>query len=408
MRLEERATDRYRRYAAAIAGERLPVAIVDLDAFERNVDAMLASLAAESSTKTLRIASKSIRCPDLVARAAARGGARVRGVLAVSALEASWLVHHGVDDVLIGYPSAQVVDAKLVAEANRKARVMPAVDAALHVELLSAAAVAAEVVVPVIVDADVSLRALGGRVHLGARRSPLGDAAAVASLAAKIDRAPGLSFAGVLAYEAQVAGVADGDPSAPWAARARHLVRRGLEADARARRRAIVAELAHSGLRAELFNGGGSGSLAWSAADPSLTEVAVGSAFLGSHLFDGYLDLGAEPALAFALQVSRRPSPAFVTCLGGGFVASGAAGADRLPRPWLPEGLALTELEGAGEVQTPLRAAPGVDAPLGAPIFFRPAKAGELAEHFESYVLVRNDRIEARVKTYRGLGISLL
>jgi D-serine deaminase-like pyridoxal phosphate-dependent protein len=408
VRLAEPTAERYTRYAAAIAAERLPVAIVDLDAFERNVDAMLASLGAESATKTLRIATKSIRCPDLVARAAARGGARVRGVLAVSAGEAAWLVERGVDDVLIGYPSAQPVDAKLVARANTGARVMPAVDAAIHVELLSAAAVEEGVVVPVVVDADVSLRALGGRVHLGARRSPLGEAAAVAALAAKIERAPGLAFAGVLAYEAQVAGVADGDAKAPFTARARHLVRRGLEADARARRRAIVDALARAGLRPALFNGGGSGSLAWSAADPSLTEVAVGSAFLGSHLFDGYLDLGAEPALAFALQASRRPSPAFVTCLGGGFVASGAAGLDRLPRPWLPEGLALTPLEGAGEVQTPLRVAPGVDVPLGAPIFFRPAKAGELAEHFATYLLVRNDRIEARASTYRGLGVSLL
>jgi D-serine deaminase-like pyridoxal phosphate-dependent protein len=420
-RRPEAAGERYARYAAAIAGERLPVALVDLDAFEQNVDRALTSLAA-AGAKTLRIATKSIRCPDLVARAAARGQERVRGVLAVSAPEAAWLVEHGVEDVLIGYPSAQAVDAKLVAEANAKARVMPAVDAAEHVELLSAAALEAKTTVPVVVDADVSLRALGGRVHLGARRSPLVHPAAVASLAAKIARAPGLAFAGVLAYEAQVAGVADGDASAPWTARARRLVRRGLEADARTRRAAIVAELARAGLHPNLFNGGGSGSLAWSAADPSLTEIAVGSAFLGSHLFDGYLDLGSEPALAFALQASRRPSPSFVTCLGGGFIASGSAGPDRLPRPWLPEGLALTPLEGAGEVQTPLRGEPGssarldgprtrtrvLDVRLGAPIFFRPAKAGELAEHFDTYLLVRGDRIEARAKTYRGLGVSLL
>ncbi|HVY46512.1 MAG TPA: hypothetical protein VHB21_11565, partial [Minicystis sp.] len=171
---------------------------------------------------------------------------------------------------------------------------------------------------------------------------------------------------------------------------------------------AIARALEAAGLHAALFDGGGSGSLAWSAADPALTEVAVGSAFLGTHLFDGYLDLGAEPALAFALAVARRPAPAFVTCLGGGFVASGPAGPDRLPRPWLPEGLALTPLEGAGEVQTPLLVPRGVDVPLGAPVFFRPAKSGELAEHFAAYLLVRGDRVEARAPTYRGLGVTLL
>jgi D-serine deaminase-like pyridoxal phosphate-dependent protein len=260
--------------------------------------------------------------------------------------------------------------------------------------------------VPVVVDADVSLRAFGGRVHVGARRSPLGDADQVVAIARAIDRAPGLRFKGVLAYEAQVAGVSDGAES--LTARARQLVRRGLEADARARRRAIARALEGAGLAPHLFNGGGSGSLSWSAADDTLTEIAVGSAFVGSHLFDGYLGLGAEPALAFALQASRRPAPEFVTCLGGGYVASGAAGADRLPRPWLPEGLMLTLLEGAGEVQTPLTVSPGVVIPLGAPIFFRPAKAGELADHFDRYLLVRGNRVEARVETYRGLRVSLL
>ena len=34
--------------------------------------------------------------------------------------------------------------------------------------------------------------------------------------------------------------------------------------------------------------------------------------------------------------------------------------------------------------------------------------AGELAEHFDEYALVRGDRIIARAKTYRGLGHSFL
>ena len=42
------------------------------------------------------------------------------------------------------------------------------------------------------------------------------------------------------------------------------------------------------------------------------------------------------------------------TLLGGGYHASGAAGKDRLPAPYLPRGLRLDPLEGAGEVQTPV------------------------------------------------------
>jgi D-serine deaminase-like pyridoxal phosphate-dependent protein len=153
-----------------------------------------------------------------------------------------------------------------------------------------------------------------------------------------------------------------------------------------------------------LFNGGGTGSVAFSVADPSLTEVTAGSGFLDSHLFDHYEGLSFVPAAFFALQVTRKPSKGFVTCHSGGFVASGAAGNDRLPIPYLPTGLSLLGLEGAGEVQTPLAVPEDLDLPLGHPVFFRHAKAGELAAHFPEYLLVRKDRIESRAKTYRGEG----
>jgi len=65
-------------------------------------------------------------------------------------------------------------------------------------------------------------------------------------------------------------------------------------------------------------------------------------------------------------------------------------------------------MEGAGEVQTPLRVPPGVDLDLGDPVFFRHAKAGELAEHFSHYDLFRGDRVVERVPTYRGMGHAFL
>ena len=64
--------------------------------------------------------------------------------------------------------------------------------------------------------------------------------------------------------------------------------------------------------------------------------------------------------------------------------------------------------EGAGEVQTPVVLPRGVDVALGEPFFFRHAKAGELAEHFTEYLLVRGDRVVERAPTYRGLGHCFL
>lgn len=41
---------------------------------------------------------------------------------------------------------------------------------------------------------------------------------------------------------------------------------------------------------------------------------------------------------------------------------------------------------------------------LGQPVFFRPAKAGEIAERFNEYLIKQGDKIVDRVHTYRGLG----
>ena len=65
-------------------------------------------------------------------------------------------------------------------------------------------------------------------------------------------------------------------------------------------------------------------------------------------------------------------------------------------------------LEGAGEVQTPISLKTSQIVNLGDPIFFRHAKAGELAEHFNDYLFVRGDVVVERAKTYRGLGHAFL
>jgi D-serine deaminase-like pyridoxal phosphate-dependent protein len=236
------------------------------------------------------------------------------------------------------------------------------------------------------------------------RRSPLRDPVQVADFVERVAGDRHLVFAGLLAYEAHLAGIPDVDASSPLMAGVRRVVKRLARGPVRVQRQAILAELTRRGIAVPLFNGGGTGSAGWSAADPALTEIAAGSGFVDSHLFDGYSGLTLAPAAFFALQVTRRPAPGLVTCQSGGFVASGAAGRDRLPVPYLPEGLALLDLEGAGEVQTPLAVPAGVHLELGDPVFFRHAKAGELAEHFTHYLLVRGDQVEARVPTYRGAG----
>lgn len=393
---------RWARYRHAIAHEPLPCALVDLDAFDANLERLLRPV--RENGKTLRPATKSIRVPALLRRVLDRGGSAVSGLMTYSARETLFLAEDGFRDLLLAYPTVQRSDVDALARAAKLTTTRVVCDSPEHLEALDAAAERTGTVLGVIVEVDLSYRPVE-RLHLGVRRSPLRTAADVAGLADRVRGFPHLRFDGVMGYEAHVAGLGDrGNP----ARRALKLAARGpLEKT----RREIVESLAARGHHLTVFNGGGTGSIEWSSRESVLTEVTAGSGLLDSHLFDHYVDVPLVPAAHFALQIVRRPAPGIFTCSGGGYVASGSAGPDRLPVPALPPGGKLLGLEGAGEVQTPVvfdSLEVASELRVGDPIFFRHAKAGELAEHFVEYSLIRENRIEERVRTYRGLGHCFL
>jgi D-serine deaminase-like pyridoxal phosphate-dependent protein len=158
----------------------------------------------------------------------------------------------------------------------------------------------------------------------------------------------------------------------------------------------------------EIVNAGGTGSLETSSAEQCVTEVTAGSGFYAPALFDHYSRFTLRPAAMFALPVVRRPGPGAVTALGGGYLASGAADAERLPVVHLPKGLRLDPMEGAGEVQTPLLGAAADRLHVGDNVYLRHAKAGELCERFKTLHLVEAGRIVDEVPTYRGEGQCFL
>ncbi|QNN55168.1 alanine racemase [Nocardioides mesophilus] len=378
-----------------------PVAVVDLDAFDANA----ADLVRRAAGTPVRVATKSLRVPGLVTRALATPG--FTGVLSYTLREALWLVHHGVsDDVLVGYPTVdEAALRELTVDDRARAAVTLMVDDVAHLDLVDRARVSGRPV-RVALDVDAGLRWRTGP-HLGLRRSPLREPADVVSLARAVLERPGFELAGVMTYEGQVAGVPDdgGDPARSTAVRA---VKTASVRQLRRRRRELAAAL-HRLVGPDgpgLWNAGGTGSLETSAADPVVTEVSAGSGLLGPALFDGYRAFRPRPAAFFGVPVVRRPRAGCVTVAGGGLVASGAAGRDRLPLPWAPPGLRLTGLEGAGEVQTPLVGAAADRLSVGDRVWFRHAKSGELFEHVQQVHLVRGDVVEESVPSYRGCGQS--
>lgn len=390
------AIETYERLRRAIDGQRLPCAVVDLEAFDANVRCCLEAVG--RAGKTLRIATKSIRVPALLRRVLEADPEICRGLLCYAVAEACYLADHGFEDLLVAYPTVQAADLEALAgAAGRGQTIRLAVDSVEHLEAVDRAGRAGGVVLPVVLDIDVSLRWPG--LVIGARRSPVSSPADVGRLARAARSLGHVRLEGLMGYEAHVAGLPDTGPIV------RFLKARAIPRAADLRARAVEA-LREAGIEPALVNGGGTGSLASTGADPSVTEISAGSAFYHPHLFDRYDRTPFRPAASFACQVVRRPDARHVTCHGGGLVASGAAGGDRLPLPWLPPGLALTRREGAGEVQTPLRGEVGLRP--GEPVFFRHAKAGELAEAFDEMLLVEGPSLVDRVPTYRGLGQRFL
>jgi len=172
-----------------------------------------------------------------------------------------------------------------------------------------------------------------------------------------------------------------------------------------AERRSAIVELVKSyELSPRFVNGGGTGSMATTRKEDAVTEITVGSGFYAPALFDNYRDFRYQPAAGFAIEIVRRPRPSIYTCLGGGYIASGSVGPEKQPQPYLPQGAKLISLEGAGEVQTPIRYDGPISLQLGDPIFMRHSKAGELCERFTHLQLVANGAIVDEVTTYRGDG----
>ena len=256
-------------------------------------------------------------------------------------------------------------------------------------------------------DVDASWWPLGGRVRIGAKRSPVRTPEAAAALAREVVSRPELVLDGLMSYEAHIAGVGDRPPGRLGAAMGAAIgaMQRASRREL-AERRAAVAASVREVTPLRFVNGGGTGSVERTAAEDAVTEVAAGSGLFAPTLFDAYRAFSPRPAALFALPVVRRPSEDVATVLGGGYPASGAAGADRLVRPVLPPGLKLDRQEGAGEVQTPLLGARGLR--VGDRVWFRHAKAGELCERFNEVHLVRGRAVVATVPTYRGEGRAFL
>jgi D-serine deaminase-like pyridoxal phosphate-dependent protein len=394
------------RLDAATKQLEAPLAVVDLDAFDRNAD----DLVRRAAGRPIRVASKSVRCRFLIERVLRRDG--FAGVMSYSLPEALWLAREwaGTDlaqvDILVAYPTVDHTALRaLAADDHARGLVTIMVDSVAQLDLVTAALGSGHPEIRVCLELDVSWRPLLGRdiAHIGARRSPVFSPSQAGALAAAIRARPGFRLVGLMGYEGQIAGLGDHPVGKPLIGALLRWMQPRSAHELAARRAAAVREIEPLA-DLEFVNGGGTGSIELTGLDSSVTEVAAGSGLIGSTLFDTYQRFTPSPAVMFALPVVRKPRRRTATLFSGGYIASGPTGRDRSPTPYLPVGLSLIGTEGAGEVQTPVNGRAAKDLRVGDRVWLRHTKAGELAERFTEYHVLTGDRVTATVPTYRGEG----
>ncbi|MDQ3573051.1 MAG: amino acid deaminase/aldolase [Actinomycetota bacterium] len=395
---------RLARYEAALEHLDPPFAFVDLDAMWSNSEGLLR----RAGGKPIRVASKSLRCRPLL-REVLNRDAGFQGLMTFTLPETLWLAGEGFENLLLAYPwTGREALAGLAKRTRADPRGAPVlmVDSVEHLDLIEAATGPVVHPIRVCLDFDASYWLGRGRVRIGPKRTPVHTPEQAADLAARIGARPGLRLVGMMSYEGHIAGLGD-KPGSRFKAFAIQRLQSASFAELRERRAEAVAAVRRIA-ELEFVNAGGTGDLELVATEPAITEATAGSGFYAPTLFDAYTSFRLEPAAIFALPISRRPGPGVVTALGGGYLASGAAAKDRMPTPYLPEGLKLDALEGTGEVQTPLRGAAADRLRVGDRVYFRHTKAGELCERFDRLYLVEGDRVVDEVPTYRGEGKTFL
>ena len=268
-----------------------PAAVLDLDAFERNVAKMAAR--AKAAGLALRPHAKSHKCSAIALRQIEAGAV---GICCAKLAEAEAMAAAGVGAILVTSPIAGAVQAGRAARlAQDLADFRIVVD---HVEGVQELGAAARGPIRVLIDVDPGLG-----------RTGVASAAQAVEVARAIATQPNLKLIGVQCY------------GGSWQHMEGANARAAAVADGMAYLQTVIAALRKAGADIEVVTGGGTGTFAADAAQGVLNEIQPGSyAFMDRQYREA---LGADPdgafeqALTIAATVISVNHPQWVTVDAG-------------------------------------------------------------------------------------------
>lgn len=353
------------RPGQAVSEILTPALIVDLDAFERNLDRMRAFL--DRTGLRLRAHAKTHKSADIARIQMNRGGAC--GICCQKVSEAEALVRAGIDDVMVSNEIWGDLRADRLARLAQQARIHVCVDALESLAMLDSAARRQGVTLGVLVEIDC-----------GAQRCGVAPGAACLPLAHAIDAAPNLRFSGVQAYQGSLQHIASATARQAAVRKATELTRETL------------AALEAAGLTCDIVGGAGTGSFVLDAEHGTLNELQCGSYIFMDADYDRVDEQGGgrvggmENALFVLAGIMSTATPERPVCDAGLKAVAVDSGLPRIGQPGLSY-LAASDEHGT-------LADPTQSLRLGDQIWLVPGHCDPTCNLHDWYVGVRNGKVE--------------
>ena len=338
-----------------------PALVVDLDAFEANLDRMAGWL--DGTNTRLRAHAKTHKSPVIAHWQMARGAV---GQCVQKVGEAEVLAWGGVADIIV---TNQVVGpAKLarLAALTRLCRIAVCADDPRQVAALELAAEQARVRLTVLVEIDVGM----GRCGV----APGPDAVV---LAEQIAASRHLRFGGLQAYHGAAQHMRDPE--------ARHAA---INDAANATRR-TAEQLRQRGLDCEVIGGAGTGTFPLELATGVYTELQCGSYCFMDADYSRNTDAPGFSQALFVLATVMSVAQPGVAVLDAGLKA--LAVDSGLPLLWQRPGI---EYIGASDEHGKLRCQDGAKPLLGEKLLLVPGHCDPTVDRYDWYVGLRGDRVE--------------
>jgi D-serine deaminase-like pyridoxal phosphate-dependent protein len=354
---------------AAVPGDLIeqidtPALILDLDAFERNLQRMREAI--QGSKVRLRPHAKSHKCPHIALRQIALGAV---GICCQKVSEAAAFVDAGVGDILI---TNQVVGARKIARLMKlaqRARIGVLVDHPMQVAELAAAVAAGGTTLDVYIEIDV-----------GANRCGVLSEQSALELAKQIVAAPGLRFAGLHCYQGSAQHMREPQQRASAIADAAQM--------AATVKQAIEAQ----GIAVAIITGAGTGTFIHERDSGVYQEVQPGSyIFMDRDYADNTrdaADIVFEHALFVATTVMSRPNGERAVVDAGLKASSVDSG---LPTVWKRPDLAYVKVSDEHGVLATAHA----DTPkLGEHVWLVPGHCDPTVNLYDQLICVRDGKVE--------------